>query len=257
MNGVKRLDLIEKIAIKLQSAYSGNQINTLLAGYGITTFATSSFSASKKIHVCNLLKEIPNETIIQIASDLELDISDIEINSILNQVKNPKMEKKVFISHSSIDKNFAGNMIELLEAMGVSSNQIFCSSFEGYGIPLGEQFLERIKNELNNEVLVLFILSENFYNSPICLCEMGATWVKTNNHIPILIPPFEFSDVKGVIPKIQGMKINEKVKWNLLKENVESFFEIERINTSAWERKRDKIHSEITKQLKLSSKTHP
>ena len=58
-------------------------------------------------------------------------------------------------------------LIDLIETIGLKSTQIFCSSFEGYGIDLGENFLDRIKSELNEENLVLFILSENFYSSPV------------------------------------------------------------------------------------------
>lgn len=117
---------------------------------------------------------------------------------------------KIFISHSSLDSKIVEKVIDTLEAIGVPSDKIFCSSFEGYGVKLGSDFLDVIKNELDNEVLVLFILSNNFYSSVVSLCEMGATWVKTNQHIPILIPPFNYGDIKGVIPTTHGMKINEK-----------------------------------------------
>ena len=40
--------------------------------------------------------------------------------------------KKIFISHSSEDKEIIGELITLIEGMGVKSEQIFCSSFEGY-----------------------------------------------------------------------------------------------------------------------------
>lgn len=39
--------------------------------------------------------------------------------------------KKIFISHSSEDKEIVGELIALIEGMGVKSEQIFCSSFEG------------------------------------------------------------------------------------------------------------------------------
>jgi len=152
---------------------------------------------------------------------------------------------KVFISHSTKDKDYVEELIDILETIGVKSTQIFCSSFEGYGIDLGENFLERIKNELNEEVLVLFVLSENFYSSPVCLCEMGATWIKTSEHIPILIPPFDFENIKGVIPLTQGFKINDSLKLNLFKEKLEKVFDINPIDFTSWERKRDRIIKRI------------
>src|SRR5690606_38803486 len=124
--------------------------------------------------------------------------------------------------------------IDLLKAMGIRTNQIFCTSFEGYGIELGENFLERIKKELSGEVLVIFILTKNYYASPISLCEMGATWVQTKDHIPIVVSPFNFDDIKGVIPNTQGLEITDKLKWNSLKTKLEKKFEAAHTNYSIW-----------------------
>jgi hypothetical protein len=148
--------------------------------------------------------------------------------------------KKIFISHASSDSRIVEEIIDLLENIGLGGNQIFCSSIEGYGINLGANFLETIKTEINDSVLVLFVLSNNFYSSPICLCEMGATWVMSAQHIPILIPPFNFADIRGVIPLTQGFKINDKRKWNLLKQRVETLFQLMPVSPSSWERKRNK-----------------
>lgn len=165
--------------------------------------------------------------------------------------------KKIFISHSSLDAQIVEKVLDILVAIGVPHNQIFCSSFEGYGVKLGEDFLERIKVELNTEVLVLFILSQNFFNSPVCLCEMGATWIKTNKHIPILVPPLEYKDIKGVIPHSQGLIITEPLKWNSLKEDVQNFLSLNTIDASIWERKRTKILKEIETILAEISTSDP
>jgi hypothetical protein len=165
-------------------------------------------------------------------------------------INNYQPPSKVFISHASSDAKCVEEIIDLLENIGLNSNQIFCSSFEGYGIDLGDNFLEAIKREISDSVIVLFILSKNFYASAICLCEMGATWVRSTQHIPILIPPFDFSDIKGVIPLTQGFKINDSKKWNLLKQKIETDFKLSPIDFSAWERKRDKALETVDNLIK-------
>ncbi len=153
---------------------------------------------------------------------------------------------RIFISHSSKDANFVEEIIDLLEAIGIESTQIFCSSFEGYGLDLGDNFLDVIKDELSSDCLVLFLISENFNKSPVCLCEMGATWVLTKEHIPILIPPVDYSNIKGVLPSTQGLKINEPLKFNLLKEKIEKLFNLKnKTSMSTWERKRDRVLARI------------
>lgn len=242
MNPKSRLNLISEIALHLQAKYNTSSINVLFGGYGIKTENVSIVN-SKRIYVIDILKSQSNELILKVAKDLELNVPEVEITKETETKMNTK--KKIFISHSSKDAKIVEQVIEILEGIGVKSDKIFCSSFEGYGIGLGIDFLETIKSELNNEVLVLFILSSNFYQSPVSLCEMGATWVKTSEHIPILIPPFDYRDIKGVIPNTQGMKIDDKIKMNSLKEKVESFLSLTPKNFSAWERKRDNILNTI------------
>lgn len=157
---------------------------------------------------------------------------------------------RVFISHSSRDVHYVEEIIELLEAVGLLPERIFCTSFEGYGISLGENFLETIRQELASDSLVLFVLSHNFYASPHCMCEMGAVWVQTKEHIPILVPPFDYKDIQGVIPLTQGFKINEPLKWNLFREKVQELLCLDnRSSLSSWERKRAKVIKRIDAKI--------
>ena len=157
--------------------------------------------------------------------------------------------KKIFISHSSKDIQIVGSLIDLLESIGIPEEQIFCTSFAGRGSRLGENFLEKIKSTISDDTLVLFVLSNNFYNSVICLCEMGAAWVSANYQIPILIPPFDFNDIKGVFPNTNAMEINNPSQVTQFKEEIEGVFKIKPKEFSKWEPKRNKIISEINQQL--------
>jgi len=50
---------------------------------------------------------------------------------------------KVFISHSVKDKELANAMVDLLQTgIGINTNDIFCSSVEGLGIPGGANFIK-------------------------------------------------------------------------------------------------------------------
>lgn len=160
------------------------------------------------------------------------------------------LPKKIFISHATADKEIVELLIDLLEDIGLKSNQIFCSSFEGYGIPLGENFLDRIKHELASDVMVLFMITNNFYESKVCLCEMGAAWALSKGHIPIVVPPLSYSDIQGVIPLTQGLLINDVPKLNSLKEKLELDFEIQgKISANIWERKRKKFVESLNKYI--------
>src|SRR5579872_7134866 len=96
--------------------------------------------------------------------------------------------RRVFISHSSCDAFFVEELVDFLELIGLPGESIFCSSLAGYGIDLGANFLDAIREELRNDTMVLFVLTHNFFASPVCLCEMGAVWVQTKDHIPLIVP---------------------------------------------------------------------
>lgn len=214
---------------------------------GNTSFRLSSLG--KHYLPSNVMLKMGKEVTYEKIGDKEFGSENTSITATYTKLPIITKMKKIFISHSSRDSNYVGELINLIEGIGITHDQIFCSSFEGYGVELGEDFLYRLKKELDEDILVFFILTQNFYNSPISLCEMGATWIKTNKHIPILIPPFDFKDVKGVFPVTNGMKINDKNKLNSLKEALESDFSLTQLKTTIWEKKREKFLSDINLQI--------
>ncbi|MDT9717444.1 toll/interleukin-1 receptor domain-containing protein [Paenibacillus sp. ClWae2A] len=157
--------------------------------------------------------------------------------------------RKVFISHSSEDQIFVSVLIDLLEGMGLNSSMIFCSSIVGYSVPYGVDFLNDIKRTFTEETIVLFILSENFYQSSFCMCEMGAAWIKSSKNFPILIPPFTSQDMKGVItPQTQSLTINNSS--NLDGFISQLFQELNLpINLEVWNRKKAKFIQDITMNI--------
>jgi hypothetical protein len=232
---------VESNFIKIfgESSIQLKQLNKLNFTYKGITISGYDYTNTHRTYYMRAL-----ETLVQSISNYIEDLQE-EIENDNSEILQGKIDTnitKIFISHSSLDKEIVEELIEILESIGLNSSQIFCSSFKGYGIDFGENFLERIKNELDHNVLVLFMLSNNFYQSPVCLCEMGATWIKTNLHIPILIPPFEFKDVKGVIPLTHGFIVNDKNALNQFKSQIENTFGISnKLDISTWETKRDRI----------------
>lgn len=157
--------------------------------------------------------------------------------------------KKIFISHSHKDVFYAKKIIKILEKIGVGSSKIFCSSVHGYGVPLGEDFLSEIKKWLGEDVIVIFLLSKKYYESPISLCEMGASWITAKKVIPILIPPLTFKDFAGVFNHTIGLYINDIHGLTLLKETIETLFDIRPIPVIHWEVFKDNLLKELKEEI--------
>lgn len=182
------------------------------------------------------------------------------IEAIDTQVGERNMKTpKVFISHSSKDKEYVGLLVDLLEDIGLSKDTLFCSSVQGFGIPLGKTIFQYLRDEFDKfDLHVIFVHSHNFYSSPVCLNEMGAAWVAQNKVTSVLLPDFGYSDMKGVVSNQDiSIKLDDPDKaevthrLNELYQTLLIDFEVPKKNESRWEYKRDKF---IEDSLDITSK---
>lgn len=163
---------------------------------------------------------------------------------------NPKEEKehKLFISHSSEDKEYMTALVELLEGIGISSDSLVCSSVPGYGIPLGNDIYDWLRDRfVNDDLRVLFALSQNYYGSPACLNEMGAAWITKPQVTLLLLPGFDFKDIKGCVNSREiGISMDSsddelKNQLNVFKEMLVKEHNLKTEPQSIWDRHRDKF----------------
>lgn len=168
---------------------------------------------------------------------------------------------KVFISHSSKDKLYVEKIVEFLEGIGLGESQIFCSSVHGYGIPLSENIYDFLRRQFeDNNLHVIFVLSENYYQSVASLNEMGAAWVLRNKYTSILLPGFNYSEIAGAIdPRDIALKLDasdDEVNQRLLelKEMLTEEFHLTQTPFPKWERIRkrfkDAIHTAAVEDSK-------
>lgn len=163
------------------------------------------------------------------------------------------MNRKLFISHSSNDVAFVEPLVELLEGIGIQPGELVCSSSPGYGIPLGVDIFDWLRQQfVEYDLHVIFILSKNYYDSVPCLNEMGATWLVKQKYDIILLPGFEFSDMKGSINanqigiKIGGDELEVKQRLNELKDSILFEFGYSALPAIRWEKKRDEFLQRIS-----------
>ncbi len=166
--------------------------------------------------------------------------------------------KKIFISYSSKNENISNYLYDLLKKIGVKTNNIYYSSKEETGADYLDNCLESISDEFkNNELLVIFMLSNEFYKSDVCLAEMGARWVTTNQYIPIIIPPLGYSNIRGVLDPMKNSialtDSNISTKLDKFKSKIEGFLGLDEvIELSEWTTCKDEFINNIQS---ISSKT--
>ena len=119
----------------------------------------------------------------------------------------------------------------------------------------GEDIFDYLSSEFNNDennLIVLFMLSDNYYSSVACLNEMGATWVLKKEYRSILLPGFEFKKIEGAInPNKIAIKLDKEkdMRYSLtdVRKQMAEWFDLENIEEQRWDRIRDKFIESVEK----------
>ncbi len=118
---------------------------------------------------------------------------------------------KVFISHSSEDKNLIDDFVDkvLRLSCGINTTDIIYTSRQTTGVELGDNIPEYIKTNLQTCSLVLFMISPNYRKSEVCLNEMGAAWALNKKTISILLPGVSFNSLGWLTSLDKAIKIDD------------------------------------------------
>ena len=137
---------------------------------------------------------------------------------------------KIFISHSSRNKNYGNALVSLLTGVGVKDDEIIFTSNDAYGIPIGQSIFNWLKSRISEKPHVLYLLSPEYYQSVACLNEMGAAWVVENKHTMIFTPEFNLSSLEflngAIDPREIGFFIDNHDKLIAFIESLRADFSI-------------------------------
>lgn len=159
---------------------------------------------------------------------------------------------KIFISHSSFDKDVAEALIDfLINGIGIDESLIFCSSVSGHDIPLGVNFNDYIIKQIKGyNARVIAIISNAYYNSKYCLYELGAAWGLCNGEIiPMLIHNMEYANLTDFIAfnlAIQAKNVSGLNKLASQLENELSSSIVRKVTHTRFETERAKFMKVVT-----------
>lgn len=102
-----------------------------------------------------------------------------------------------------------------------------------HGIPAGENIFEYLRNNIHSNVYMIFLLSDEYFESVACLNEMGAAWVSKSDYMNVFIPNFNFRNTKFtdcvIDDKNMGVKLSDpncKTKILELKNKIKNIFNL-------------------------------
>ena len=174
---------------------------------------------------------------------------------------------KIFISHSSKDADYGDALVNLFTGVGISGDHIIFTSNDAYGIPIGQNIFDWLKNRITEKPYIIYLLSPEYYKSVACLNEMGAAWVIENKHTMIFTPNFKLDSYEfqngaidpreigfyidnydKIIAFIESLRFDYNVTNNqvLISQNIRKFIEIiHKLNTTTQKTKKPEDKPEL------------
>ena len=116
---------------------------------------------------------------------------------------------RIFISHSHSDEAIAYELVDfLLEALGLNSREILCTSNPDQGLSYSSSSItEQLKEALkNSEALIILITSDSLHSAWIPF-EAGSFWTTDKPIIPILGPGLTQNDLPGPLKNFLSISI--------------------------------------------------
>lgn len=158
------------------------------------------------------------------------------------------MSKRVFISHSSQDKEIVSSFIEniLVAGCGLRQEDIMYTSCEDMGVGNGEDIPMAIKKGIQECQLFLMMVSEHYRSSEVCMNEMGAAWITDSiqKRCILLLPDVGFDKMGWLLSLSKANKLNEEDGLNHFHDIIVPLLNLP-LMTGTWNKCRSKFLSSL------------
>lgn len=166
--------------------------------------------------------------------ELSVKLRDYDFSKVEQVCESRKKngKKKLFLSHRSSDKRYGDALEKLIIGLGVKNDQLIYTSHPLHKIPLGMKIYDYLRDNINDQVFMVILWSNDYLQSPACLSEMGAAWVLQTDYLGIYTQDFSFGNPKYHEVPIDTTKMgavlngdaNCKASMIEFKNKIQSFF---------------------------------
>jgi hypothetical protein len=129
----------------------------------------------------------------------------------------------IFVSHPQEDRRLADAVTTLLvDGCGLSTDQVFCSSRPGAGVPAGQDFKHYMREQLAQTTLLIQLITPAYLDSTFCMFELGAAWVKEIETFPLVVRPVTTDALDAITGGVQAKSIRDRDDLDELMHTVSS-----------------------------------
>lgn len=198
MKRIERLELVDRIGRELQSRMTYSDIDAYLSSFGISITKETSGVNSKWVYTKELLKDVPDSTILKLADELEIEHGlatsrDLDLSDSKFWLTG---HFRLFLSHLASFKQTMSQLQKALRAYGISA---FVAHED---VEPTKEWQDEIEKALFSMDALAAILMPGFKSSDWTDQEVGAAIGRD-----VLIVPIKRGlDPYGFIAKYQGMQ---------------------------------------------------
>ena len=148
--------------------------------------------------------------------------------------------KRIFISHSSKDKQLVKDFVNHILCLGIGLNpdDIFCTSIEDMTMRNGEDIRKHIQDNIRSAEYSFLLISDNYKASEVCVNEMGAVWAYDANVRLFLLPNVSFSSFGWFCDTRKTEKLIDSVALDRLYKEMVEYFSLKE-NLVHWSQQRE------------------
>lgn len=149
---------------------------------------------------------------------------------------------RVFISHSSQDRELAGSLVDLLRsALSLPAEAIRCTSVDGHKLGGGQETDRALRTEIRNCEAFVGLISAISIESAYVLFELGARWGAEKHLLPLLAPGADPSLLRGPLSGINALSCSSAAELHQMVQELAQLLALSLERPAVYQRRIDEI----------------
>ncbi len=149
---------------------------------------------------------------------------------------------RVFISHSSHDRELAGLLVDLLRsALNLPAEAIRCTSIDGHKLAGGQETDRVLRAEIRGCEAFLGLISAASIESAYVLFELGARWGAEKHLLPLLSPGADATLLRGPLSGINALSCSNAAELHQMIQELGELLSLQPEKPAVYQRRLDEI----------------
>lgn len=155
---------------------------------------------------------------------------------------------RLFISHSSRDREMAGLLVDLLRsALNIPAEDIRCTSVDGHRLEGGQETDRVLRAEIRDCEAFIGLISEASIESAYVLFELGARWGVERHLLPLLAPHADSSLLRGPLSGINALSCSNTADLHQMIQELGNILGLKPEGPPTYQRRIDEILSLVAR----------